>query len=651
MKTPDDPKIDPEVTEIRPRAKGTGVPSIESVREILDAITHLMFIEDPNSLFAEIARVIKDLFAFDQVVIWSIGEDGISVAKAAQGFSQAAMAGLSSISWSLEDDERAKKIATWVSPITFFIPGELVPALGYSKEVLEPFIDYEAAARPRVSPNSWHEMDFMEVRFLSREGRFIGSVEMRRPLDGLIPSLETIRTIEILVSISSVAIELARLREKEQAISGAAERRSAQITQVLGFAREVLSLESSEKVLNRILSILRDLFGFQAATISLLDEKENSFRYVALMGYLPEEMEYAKTLRIPYDVHKHFVMPDYLIGRNAYYLPAEELPEEDLLWEIYTPDGYSKMKERKHLPRAFPGAWHPQDNLSFVIHNRFGKLIGVLCPDSPRDGRIPPLETIDGVGIFTSLASIALENAKFYSESLKAKEEIEMLNGLLFHDVSILNGTIREYLELSTVPGTPREARIKYIRSAQQLLDSTVELIQKVRRLSSIRSSSSTELLRVDLAAAVRNQASRTMSQYPSRKVKQTFGVMPANCYVLANDLIGELLGNILSNAVVHNFSEEPEVEISIEGLVDEFSGKRYWNVSIGDNGPGIPEERKTQLFDITSRMRESDGRTGIGLSVVKAIATIYGGSIWVEDRSLSDYSKGSIFHVLLPAA
>jgi signal transduction histidine kinase len=197
----------------------------------------------------------------------------------------------------------------------------------------------------------------------------------------------------------------------------------------------------------------------------------------------------------------------------------------------------------------------------------------------------------------------------------------------------------------------PRDQRIKEIRSAQRMLDSMVALIQKVRKLSSIQSASAAELLRLDLAAAVRSQVSRLVSEHPNRKIKESFGDMPPNCYVLANDLIGDLFGNILSNAIVHNYSEEVEIGISIAGLVDEFAGKTYWKVSISDNGGGIPEEQKTQIFDITSRIGESVGPTGIGLSVVKAIVSLYGGSVWVEDKHPSDISKGSVFQVLLPAA
>jgi len=642
---------EPKVKEIRPRTGGIKMPRQDVIRGIIDSVTDLLFIEDLDNLLSNIATVVRKFAAVEQVVIWIVDENGDWMPRVALGFPEEIRSRLFSISLSPREDERTRELATWLTRLSLFLPGEITREVGYDHEDAALFVDEEVAWKPRMSPDSWLEQDYLEVRLISLDGKLIGSIELRRPFDGKIPSIETIRSIEILASICSIAIELAELREKENAISDAAERRASQITQVLSFARHVLSLESPEKVFSGVLNILRDLFGFQSATISLFDERENCFKYIAMMGYGQDEMEYARTLRIPPEAHKVFTSSEHLIGRNAYYLPAEDLPDESLVWEIYTPDRFTEMKKRKHIPRAFPGAWHPQDNLSFLIYNKMGKVAGILSPDNPKDERVPPLEIIDGIGIFTSLVSIALENAKYYSETLKAKEDIELLNGLIFHDVSSLNTTIREYLEMATSQGLTREQRIKHIRSAQRTLDSMVDLVQKVRRLSSIRSAGAAELLRVDLRAAVRSQVSRVIGQYPDKKVKESFGAMPANCYVLANDLIGDLFGNIISNAIVHNYSDEVEVSVSIEGLVDEFSNKTYWKVSIADNGRGIPEEQKMRIFDITSRLGESVGRTGIGLSVVHAITALYGGSVWVEDRHPSDSSKGSVFQVLLPAA
>lgn len=639
------------VKEIRPKTGGIKMPRQDVIRGIIDSVSDLLFIEDLGDLLSNIAAVAKKFAAVEQIIIWILDENGKWIPRVVLGFPEELRSKLLSISISPQEDDHMREVATWLTRLSLFVPGEITKETGYDLEDAVLFADKEVAQKPRMSPDSWLEQDYLEVRLVSMGGKLLGSIELRAPLDGKIPSIETIRSIEILASICSIAIELAELRETENAISDAAERRAGQITQVLSFARNVLSLESPEKVFSSVLNILRDLFGFQSATISLFDDRENCFRYIAMTGYGQDEMEYAKTLRIPPEAHKVYTSPEHLIGRNAYYLPAEDLPDESLVWEIYTPDRFAEMKNRKHIPRASPGAWHPQDNLSFVIYNKRGKVAGILSADNPKDGRVPPLNIIDGIGIFTSLVSIALENAKYYSETLKAKEDIELLNGLIFHDVSSLNTTIREHLEMATAQGLKREQRIKHIRSAQRILDSMIDLVQKVRRLSSIRSEDAAELLRVDLAAAVRSQVSRVIDQYTDKKVKTSFGVMPANCFVLANDLIGDLFGNIISNAIVHNYNDEVEVSVSIEGLVDEFSNRTYWKVSIADNGSGISEEQKKSIFDITSRLDELVGRTGIGLSVVNAITKLYGGSVWVEDRHPSDYSKGSVFQVLLPAA
>ncbi|HUW43070.1 MAG TPA: HAMP domain-containing sensor histidine kinase [Thermoplasmata archaeon] len=639
------------VKEIRPKTGGITIPRQDVIRGIIDSVSDLLFIEDLGDLLSHIATVAKKFAAVEQIVIWILDENGNWIPRVVLGFPEELRSKLLSISISPQEDDHTREVATWLTRLSLFVPEEITKETGYDREDAVLFADKEVAQKPRTSPDSWLEQDYLEVRLISMGGKLLGSIELRAPLDGKIPSIETIRSIEILASICSIAIELAELREKENAISDAAERRASQITQVFSFARNVLSLESPDKVRSGVLNVLRDFFGFQAATISHFDERENCFRYVAMMGYGQDEMEYAKTLRISLDAYKPFTLPEYMIGKNAYYLPAEDLPDESLVWEIYTPDRFAEMKKKKNIPRASPGAWHPLDDLSFVIYNKKGKVVGILSPDNPKDGRIPPPEVIDGIGIFTSLVSIALENAKYYSETVKAKEDIELLNGLIFHDVSSLNTTIREHLDMATAQGLKREQQIRHIRSAQRILDSMIDLVQKVRRLSSIRSEDAAELLRVDLAAAVRSQVSRVIDKYTDKTVKTSFGVMPANCFVLANDLIGDLFGNIISNAIVHNYNDEVEVSVSIEGLVDEFSNKTYWKVSIADNGSGITEGQKESIFDITSRLDESVGRTGIGLSVVNAITKLYGGSVWVEDRHPSDYSKGSVFQVLLPAA
>jgi signal transduction histidine kinase len=41
----------------------------------------------------------------------------------------------------------------------------------------------------------------------------------------------------------------------------------------------------------------------------------------------------------------------------------------------------------------------------------------------------------------------------------------------------------------------------------------------------------------------------------------------------------------------------------------------------------------------------------GMGLSIVSSLIERYGGKIWIEDRVYDDFSRGSVFNILLPRA
>jgi two-component system sensor histidine kinase GlrK len=67
--------------------------------------------------------------------------------------------------------------------------------------------------------------------------------------------------------------------------------------------------------------------------------------------------------------------------------------------------------------------------------------------------------------------------------------------------------------------------------------------------------------------------------------------------------------------------------------------------VSIADEGPGIPKELLNSIFDKFQSYRNRKG-TGLGLAIVKNIIINHGGKVWVE----STPGQGSTFFFVLPA-
>ena len=109
------------------------------------------------------------------------------------------------------------------------------------------------------------------------------------------------------------------------------------------------------------------------------------------------------------------------------------------------------------------------------------------------------------------------------------------------------------------------------------------------------------------------------------------------NAYVMADEFLELLLSNILLNAIEHNPKSKKEV------WVDLAESSEYYMISIADNGPGISDVRKKELFDMARRFG------GIGLHQAYQIVEKYNGEIFVEDRVDGHFEQGARFVIKIP--
>ena len=104
-----------------------------------------------------------------------------------------------------------------------------------------------------------------------------------------------------------------------------------------------------------------------------------------------------------------------------------------------------------------------------------------------------------------------------------------------------------------------------------------------------------------------------------------------------SNRFLEILICELLENAVTHNKREGKKVWVSLKKSDDGCY------LSISDNGPGILDIRKSELFDASRRFG------GVGLHQVRQIVEKYGGSIEIRNRITSDLNQGTEFLVWLP--
>ncbi len=104
---------------------------------------------------------------------------------------------------------------------------------------------------------------------------------------------------------------------------------------------------------------------------------------------------------------------------------------------------------------------------------------------------------------------------------------------------------------------------------------------------------------------------------------------------------MGQIFQNLLGNAIKFMDKSDGIIRVGCENDGD------WWRFSIYDNGPGIDEKYHDKIFQIfqTLTPRDEHENTGIGLTLVKKIIELYGGSIWL----ISEPGAGTTFYFTLP--
>lgn len=102
-----------------------------------------------------------------------------------------------------------------------------------------------------------------------------------------------------------------------------------------------------------------------------------------------------------------------------------------------------------------------------------------------------------------------------------------------------------------------------------------------------------------------------------------------------------QLFQNLISNGIKYNESLVPTIAISAKENETEYI------FSVQDNGIGIKDEYKQEIFEMFRRLhtRNDYEGTGIGLATVKKIIDAIGGKIWVD----SEENQGSTFYFTIP--
>jgi signal transduction histidine kinase len=152
------------------------------------------------------------------------------------------------------------------------------------------------------------------------------------------------------------------------------------------------------------------------------------------------------------------------------------------------------------------------------------------------------------------------------------------------------------------------------------------------------------DLQELDVSEVAKSCIEMVMPDANAKKITVAFQA-PGSVRMIADR--GELeiiLNNLVSNAVKYN-REGGRVTVTLTARNDQVS------IAVADTGIGLTREEAEQLFREFVRIKNEHTRnilgSGLGLSIVKKIAALYGGDVAIESQA----DIGSTFTVLLNRA
>lgn len=139
------------------------------------------------------------------------------------------------------------------------------------------------------------------------------------------------------------------------------------------------------------------------------------------------------------------------------------------------------------------------------------------------------------------------------------------------------------------------------------------------------------EFHRENIVELVENITLSTVSYAESKGISIVFDTSDEEIYISCDsDLIERIILNLLSNSVKYG---KDGGEITVDILKTD----QFVQIAVKDDGIGIPEDKKAQIFDrfmqVDKTFRRTSEGSGIGLSLVKAFVEMQSGSILFRSK------------------
>jgi signal transduction histidine kinase len=237
--------------------------------------------------------------------------------------------------------------------------------------------------------------------------------------------------------------------------------------------------------------------------------------------------------------------------------------------------------------------------------------------------RIPARRTNDEIDALVNGLNAMLDRIQQLLEGLR------QVSSDIAHDLRTPLGRLRQRLEDAREHATSTAEYQAATEAAIGEADGLLEIFSALLRIAQIEAGAQkSAFTALDLTELMRSigEAYAPSAEDSQHKLE----VHVADGVTIAGDrqLLAQLFSNLIENALTHTPAGST-VRVALRAMAGGFEAE------VADTGPGIPEAERNKVFDRFYRLdrsRTTKG-SGLGLALVKAIATLHGLSLRLEDR------------------
>ena len=271
------------------------------------------------------------------------------------------------------------------------------------------------------------------------------------------------------------------------------------------------------------------------------------------------------------------------------------------------------------------------------------KKIGVIYVDSKHLHKIKIKELTDTFEILAGQAAVAIKNAQLFKEQIKAFNALQEANSLLVQAErkalkSSINSEIGHSLQslvhlalletesqLRTIEKVQKEFELKYNENNSLFFD-RLKLKSNVA-VDSIRNIQKYAQVLLETSVSNLNKDSRDLNQTIQSVIKYISPMKKFNKIIFKTEFNNIPLcsydSDQIQNLLVHMFSNSAEARSDATIEVKTYLKENNLFVEINDDGPGIPEEFLSTIFELPTH-----NKSGYGLFLCKSIIDRHKGEI-----------------------